>query len=161
MPYYLTLWLCIGPVLGTFRAASTVSHIFSSFVLVMSTVDKLCLQAANMTLKTEDYTVRVPRSQRGGEIVEPLVREQWFVRMQPLAQPALQVSPPLFCTHIMSTYWHNCYMPSHLPYCCVHIYSWYIYHIVLSSKDSHAEHLLLTVWNALRFYPEQNLFDAE
>ena len=44
-----------------------------------------------MTLKKEDYTVRVPRSQRGGEIVEPLVREQWFVRMQPLAQPALKV----------------------------------------------------------------------
>lgn len=45
-----------------------------------------------MTLKKEDYTVRVPRSQRGGEIVEPLVREQWFVRMQPLAEPALKVS---------------------------------------------------------------------
>lgn len=46
-----------------------------------------------MVLKKEDYTVRVPRSQRGGEIVEPLVREQWFVRMQPLAQPALKVDP--------------------------------------------------------------------
>lgn len=55
------------------------------------------MQAAGMTLKKEDYTVRVPRSQRGGEVVEPLVREQWFVRMQPLAQPALQVptSSPL------------------------------------------------------------------
>ena len=50
-------------------------------------------QAAGMVLKKEDYTVRVPRSQRGGEIVEPLVREQWFVRMQPLAQPALKVEP--------------------------------------------------------------------
>ena len=54
-------------------------------------VDNVHLQAAGMTLKREDYAVRVPRSQRGGEIVEPLVREQWFVRMQPLAQPALQV----------------------------------------------------------------------
>lgn len=36
--------------------------------------------------------MRVPRSQRGGEIVEPLVREQWFVRMEPLAKPALEVS---------------------------------------------------------------------
>ncbi len=44
-----------------------------------------------MVLKKEDYTVRVPRSQRGGEVVEPLIREQWFVRMQPLAQPALTV----------------------------------------------------------------------
>jgi hypothetical protein len=31
----------------------------------------------------------VPRSQRGGEVVEPLVSEQWFVRMGPLAEPAL------------------------------------------------------------------------
>lgn len=38
---------------------------------------------------------RVPRSQRGGDVVEPLVREQWFVRMEPLAKPALEVWPPL------------------------------------------------------------------
>ena len=31
----------------------------------------------------------MPRSQRGGEIVEPLVRPQWFVKMEPLAGPAL------------------------------------------------------------------------
>ena len=37
--------------------------------------------------------MRVPRSQRGGEVVEPLVRKQWFVRMKPLAEPALKVSP--------------------------------------------------------------------
>jgi valyl-tRNA synthetase len=28
-------------------------------------------------------------SQRGGEVIEPLVSAQWFVRMPPLAQPAL------------------------------------------------------------------------
>ena len=51
-----------------------------------------CLdQAEGLTLKEEPYTMRVPRSQRGGEVVEPLVREQWFVRMQPLAEPALEV----------------------------------------------------------------------
>jgi valyl-tRNA synthetase len=48
-------------------------------------------QAAGLELKQEPHTMRVPRSQRGGEVVEPLVREQWFVRMQPLAQPALEV----------------------------------------------------------------------
>lgn len=35
------------------------------------------------------HSPSVPRSQRGGEIVEPLVSEQWFVRMAPLAEPAL------------------------------------------------------------------------
>ncbi|EIE27636.1 valyl-tRNA synthetase [Coccomyxa subellipsoidea C-169] len=45
---------------------------------------------AGLVIKQEPYTMRVPRSQRGGEVVEPLVREQWFVRMQPLAEPALE-----------------------------------------------------------------------
>ena len=57
----------------------------------MQPTNGCCMQEAGMTLKKEEYTVRVPRSQRGGEIIEPLLREQWFVRMKPLAEPALQV----------------------------------------------------------------------
>ena len=33
---------------------------------------------------------RVPRSQRGGEIIEPLVSSQWFVRTQGMADKALK-----------------------------------------------------------------------
>ena len=47
------------------------------------------MQAAGLTLRTESYLQQVPRSQRGGEIVEPMISTQWFVRMQPLAEPAL------------------------------------------------------------------------
>ncbi len=46
--------------------------------------------AAGLTLKTEPYHLTVPRSQRGGEIVEPLVSTQWFVRMKPLADLGLE-----------------------------------------------------------------------
>jgi len=46
--------------------------------------------AAGLTIKEEPYTLNVPRSQRGGEIIEPMVSTQWFVRMQPLAEPALE-----------------------------------------------------------------------
>jgi valyl-tRNA synthetase len=49
------------------------------------------MEAAGLTIKTEPYTMQVPRSQRGGEVVEPLVSTQWFVRMKPLAEPALDV----------------------------------------------------------------------
>ena len=52
------------------------------------------MQEAGLVIKEEPYTMRVPRSQRGGEVIEPLVREQWFVRMQPLAEPALKVPHP-------------------------------------------------------------------
>ncbi|KAL6786011.1 TSV1 [Auxenochlorella protothecoides x Auxenochlorella symbiontica] len=48
------------------------------------------LEAAGLALRTEAHTSRVPRAQRGGEIVEPLVREQWFVKMEGLAGPALK-----------------------------------------------------------------------
>ena len=47
------------------------------------------LEAGGLGLGAAPHTMRVPRSQRGGEVVEPLVREQWFVRMAPLAEPAL------------------------------------------------------------------------
>ncbi len=41
-------------------------------------------------IKEEPYTLNVPRSQRGGEIVEPMVSTQWFVRIKPLAEAALE-----------------------------------------------------------------------
>jgi valyl-tRNA synthetase len=47
------------------------------------------MQAAGLGLKTEPYTLNVPRSQRGGEIVEPMISTQWFVTIQPLADAAL------------------------------------------------------------------------
>jgi len=48
------------------------------------------MEVAGLTLQTQDYTMRVPRSQRGGEIIEPLVSTQWFVKMKPLAEPAIE-----------------------------------------------------------------------
>ena len=53
---------------------------------------ELYSQAQGLAIRKEAHASRVPRSQRGGDIVEPLVREQWFVRMEPLAAPALQVT---------------------------------------------------------------------
>ncbi|MBN2303412.1 MAG: valine--tRNA ligase [Anaerolineae bacterium] len=47
------------------------------------------MEAAGMTIRVEPYTHAVPRSQRGGEIVEPLVSTQWFVKIQPLAEKAV------------------------------------------------------------------------
>jgi valyl-tRNA synthetase len=49
------------------------------------------MRAAGLVLKEEPYMLSVPRSQRGGEVIEPMVSTQWFVRIQPLAEAALQV----------------------------------------------------------------------
>ncbi len=47
------------------------------------------MEAAGMTIKTEPYNTRIPRSQRGGEVVEPMMSTQWYVRIQPLAEKAM------------------------------------------------------------------------
>ncbi|ONM27900.1 Valine--tRNA ligase chloroplastic/mitochondrial 2 [Zea mays] len=47
------------------------------------------LVETNLAVKKEPYTLRVPRSQRGGEVIEPLISKQWFVTMEPLAEKAL------------------------------------------------------------------------
>ncbi|PWH12166.1 MAG: valine--tRNA ligase [Anaerolineae bacterium] len=47
------------------------------------------MKAAGLVIREEPYTLNVPRSQRGGEIVEPMISEQWFVKIAPLAQKAL------------------------------------------------------------------------
>ncbi|KAF4355382.1 hypothetical protein F8388_000673 [Cannabis sativa] len=48
------------------------------------------LEETGLAVKKEPHTLRVPRSQRGGEVIEPLVSRQWFVTMEPLADNALQ-----------------------------------------------------------------------
>jgi valyl-tRNA synthetase len=47
------------------------------------------MRAAELVLKEEPYNLRVPRSQRGGEIVEPMISTQWFIKIKPLAEAAL------------------------------------------------------------------------
>ncbi|XP_021640696.2 valine--tRNA ligase, chloroplastic/mitochondrial 2 isoform X2 [Hevea brasiliensis] len=47
------------------------------------------LEETGLAVKKEPHTLRVPRSQRGGEVIEPLVSKQWFVAMEPLAEKAL------------------------------------------------------------------------
>ena len=47
------------------------------------------MRAAGLVIKEDAYTLNVPRTQRGGEIVEPMISTQWFVTIQPLAAAAL------------------------------------------------------------------------
>jgi valyl-tRNA synthetase len=47
------------------------------------------MKAAGLVIKEEKYTTTIPRSQRGGEIIEPMISEQWFVKMESLANAGL------------------------------------------------------------------------
>ena len=48
------------------------------------------MRATELVIREEPYMLNVPRSQRGGEIIEPMVSTQWFVSIKPLAEAALQ-----------------------------------------------------------------------
>jgi valyl-tRNA synthetase len=48
------------------------------------------MKKAGLVIRTEPYRTTIPRSQRGGEIVEPMISTQWFVKIEPLAQAALE-----------------------------------------------------------------------
>jgi valyl-tRNA synthetase len=47
------------------------------------------LHELNLLFKQEDYIHNVGFSERGGAQVEPYLSDQWFVKMKPLAEPAL------------------------------------------------------------------------
>jgi valyl-tRNA synthetase len=49
------------------------------------------LQAQGLIERIEDYDVPLKIGDRSGEIIEPLLSEQWFCEMKPLAEPAIEV----------------------------------------------------------------------
>ncbi len=68
------------------------------------------LEEAELMEKIEDYTHNVGFSQRGGEPVEPYLSHQWFVKMKPLADIALDVvrngEIQFYPNHWVKTYEH-------------------------------------------------------
>ena len=48
------------------------------------------LRSLDLLTAEKPYRLRVPRSGRTGEIVEPMMTDQWFMSMNDLAQPALK-----------------------------------------------------------------------
>ena len=48
------------------------------------------LEAQGLVEKVEDHKLMVPRGDRSGSVVEPYLTDQWFVKIGPLAQPAIR-----------------------------------------------------------------------
>lgn len=46
------------------------------------------MKSEGLVILEEPHEQRVPRSQRGGEVIEPMVSSQWFVKMDNMAQRA-------------------------------------------------------------------------
>ncbi|NTW42991.1 MAG: valine--tRNA ligase [Anaerolineaceae bacterium] len=48
------------------------------------------MKDAGLVIKEQPYIHAVPRSQRGGEIIEPMITTQWYVRMESLSGAGLE-----------------------------------------------------------------------
>jgi valyl-tRNA synthetase len=48
------------------------------------------LEAAGLLEKTEPHKLMIPRGDRSGAIVEPYLTDQWYVKVAPLAKPAIE-----------------------------------------------------------------------
>ena len=47
------------------------------------------LRSLDLIEKIEDHTLMVPRGDRSGAVIEPYLTDQWYVKIQPLAAPAI------------------------------------------------------------------------
>ncbi len=48
------------------------------------------LESLDLLEKIEPHTLKVPRGDRSGVVVEPFLTEQWYVKTKPLAEPAIK-----------------------------------------------------------------------
>lgn len=48
------------------------------------------LEQQGLLEKIEDHTLVVPRGDRSGSVVEPFLTDQWYVKIEPLAKPAIE-----------------------------------------------------------------------
>ena len=47
-------------------------------------------EAKKLLDKVEDYVVKIPRGDRSNAVVEPYLTDQWYVKIEPLAKPAIE-----------------------------------------------------------------------
>ncbi|MGR9100388.1 MAG: valine--tRNA ligase [Gammaproteobacteria bacterium] len=48
------------------------------------------LEAEGLLQNIEDHKLMVPRGDRSGSVIEPFLTDQWYVRAEPLAKPAIE-----------------------------------------------------------------------
>jgi valyl-tRNA synthetase len=48
------------------------------------------LEAAGLIEKIEPHVMMIPRGDRSGAVVEPYLTDQWYVKIEPLAKPAIE-----------------------------------------------------------------------
>jgi valyl-tRNA synthetase len=69
---------------------------------------KARLRELGLERGSKPHTMALPKSQRSGAVVEPMISTQWFLKMKPLAQPAMAAVERGF-TRFVPEMWANTY----------------------------------------------------
>ncbi|HND29460.1 MAG TPA: valine--tRNA ligase [Myxococcota bacterium] len=69
---------------------------------------KADIEALGLDRGAKPHTLMLPRSQRSGAVVEPMISTQWFVKMKPLSTPAIAAVQNDF-TRFWPKQWENVY----------------------------------------------------
>ncbi len=67
------------------------------------------LTTLGLLIKTEPYKIKIPRGEKSNVIIEPLLTEQWYVKIHSLAQPAIAAVKNKEIRFIPET-WQNTYL---------------------------------------------------
>jgi len=71
---------------------------------------KQALENKGLARGTRAHTLTLPKSQRSGTVVEPLISTQWYVKTKPLAEPAIEAvesgKTKIIPEHWEKTYFH-------------------------------------------------------
>ena len=68
------------------------------------------LQEAGVLFEIEDHLHSVGHSERSGAVVEPYLSTQWFVKMQPLAEKAIELQQSEEKVHFVPERFEKTYM---------------------------------------------------
>jgi len=66
------------------------------------------LDALGLLEKTEDHTLKVPRGDRSGAVIEPYLTDQWYVSVESLGKPAIEAVENGDITFVPKS-WENTY----------------------------------------------------
>lgn len=128
------------------------------------------LEAQELLENLEDYTHNVGFSERGGEVVEPYLSSQWFVKMESLATPALEAvrsgQIKFYPEHWVKTYEH---WMTNVHDWCISRQLWWGHRIpvyytptgeFVAAKDEREARTLLGVDNSVDIYQDPDVLDT-
>lgn len=96
------------------------------------------LQALGLLEKVENYTVSLPKGDRSGTILEPMLTDQWYVRMDDMAKTAI-LAAKQNKPHFVPSNWQKTYLQwlNHIEDWCISRQLWWGHRVPVWYDQNH------------------------